>query len=38
MESVATSAGSSGVALVQQGASATELAEAYIYAVQGATA
>ena len=37
-ESVATSAGSSGVALVQQGAGATELAEAYIYAVQGATA
>lgn len=37
-ESVATSAGSSGVALVQQGAGATELAEAYIYTVQGATA
>lgn len=37
-ETVATSTGSSGVALVQQGASASELAEAYIFAVQGATA
>lgn len=37
-ESVATSAGSTGVAIVQNGASASELAEAYIFAVQGATA
>jgi hypothetical protein len=37
-ESVATSAGSSGVAIVQDGAASGELAEAYIYAVQGATA
>lgn len=37
-ESVATSAGSNGVALVQQGAGASELAEAYIFTVQGATA
>lgn len=37
-ESVATSGGSTGVAIVQEGASASELAEAYIYAVQGATA
>lgn len=37
-ESVATSAGSSGVAIVQEGAASGELCEAYIYAVQGATA
>lgn len=37
-ESVATSTGSNGVAIVQNGASASEVAEAYIYAVQGATA
>jgi hypothetical protein len=37
-ESVATSTGSSGVAIVQNGAGAGEFAEAYIYAVQGATA
>jgi hypothetical protein len=37
-ESVATSAGSSGVAIVQDGASSGELCEAYIFAVQGATA
>ncbi len=37
-ESVATSAGSSGVAIVQQGAASGEVAEAYIFAVQGATA
>ncbi|AGM11130.1 hypothetical protein M196_gp38 [Halorubrum tailed virus 4] len=37
-ESVATSAGSSGVAIVQDGASSGELCEAYIYAIQGATA
>jgi len=37
-ESVATSSGSSGVAIVQNGAAAGELAEAYIFAVQGATA
>lgn len=37
-ESVATSAGSNGVAIVQDGAAAGEVAEAYIFAVQGATA
>lgn len=37
-ESVATSAGSAGVAIVQDGASSGELCEAYIFAVQGATA
>lgn len=37
-ESVATSTGASGVGIVQQGAGATELAEVYLYAVQGATA
>ena len=37
-ESVATSAGSNGVAIVQDGASSGELCEAYIFAVQGATA
>lgn len=37
-ESVATSAGASGVAIVQDGAAAGEECEAYIYAVQGATA
>jgi len=37
-ESVATSAGSSGTAIVQQGAASGEVAEAYIFAVQGATA
>jgi hypothetical protein len=37
-ESVATSAGSNGVAIVQEGTSGAGTAEAYIYAVQGATA
>jgi hypothetical protein len=37
-ETVATSGASSGVALVQDGAAAGEVAEAYIFAVQGATA
>lgn len=37
-ESVATSAGSSGVAIVQEGTSGAGTAEVYIYAVQGATA
>ncbi len=37
-ESVATSAGSTGVAIVQAGAASGELCEAYIFAVQGATA
>lgn len=37
-ETVATSGGSTGVAIVQDGASSGEVAEAYIYAVQGATA
>lgn len=37
-ESVATSAGSNGVAIVQEGAASGEVAEAYIFAVQGATA
>jgi hypothetical protein len=37
-ESVATSAGSSGVAIVQEGAASGERCEAYIFAVQGATA
>lgn len=37
-ETVATSGASSGVAIVQNGAAAGELAEAYIFAVQGATA
>ena len=37
-ESVATSAGSNGVAIVQKGVSAGEVCEAYIFAVQGATA
>jgi hypothetical protein len=37
-ESVATSTGSNGVAIVQNGAGSGELADVYIYAVQGATA
>lgn len=37
-ESVATSTGSSGVALVQEGAGSGELAEAYLFSNQGATA
>jgi len=37
-ETVATSAGSSGVAIVQNGTGGSGTAEAYIYAVQGATA
>lgn len=37
-ESVATSAGTTGVALVQSGTTGAGTAEAYIYAVQGATA
>jgi len=37
-ETVATSAGSSGVAIAQESAAAGEIVEAYIYAVQGATA
>jgi len=37
-ESVATSAGSNGVAIVQNGTSGAGTAEAYIFAVQGATA
>lgn len=37
-ESVATSAASSGVAIVQSGAASGEVAEVYIFAVQGATA
>jgi hypothetical protein len=37
-ESVATSAGSSGVAVVQNGTTGAGTAEVYIYAVQGATA
>jgi len=37
-ESVATSTGSNGVAKAQEGGSATDYVEAYIFAVQGATA
>lgn len=37
-ETVATSAGSTGVAIAQNGAASGELLDAYIYAVQGATA
>lgn len=37
-ETVATSAGSNGVILVQSGASAGEIAEGYIFTVQGAEA
>jgi hypothetical protein len=37
-ESVATSAGSSGVAITQESANSGEIVECYIYAVQGATA
>lgn len=37
-ESVATSAGSNGVGIVQSGAAAGEVAEVYLFAVQGATA
>lgn len=37
-ESVATSAGSTGVAIVQEGTTGSGTTEAYIYAVQGATA
>jgi hypothetical protein len=37
-ETVATSAGSAGVAIAQDGAASGELVEAYIFAVQGATA
>lgn len=37
-ESVATSAGSNGVAIVQSGASASETCEAYIFTPQGAIA
>lgn len=37
-ETAATSAASGGVAIVQQGASSGEVCEAYIFAVQGATA
>lgn len=37
-ETVATSGASAGVAIVQEGASSGEVCEAYIFAVQGATA
>jgi hypothetical protein len=37
-ETVATSGATEGVALVQDGAAAGEVAEAYVFAVQGATA
>lgn len=37
-ETVATSTGSNGVGIVQDGASASELANVYLYAVQGAEA
>jgi len=37
-ETVATSAGSNGVAVVQNGAASGEIAKAYIFTVQGATA
>jgi hypothetical protein len=37
-ETVATSAASEGVAIVQEGAASGEVCEAYIFAVQGATA
>lgn len=37
-ETVATSTGSNGVALAQEGASSGELVDAYLFTVQGATA
>jgi len=37
-ETVATSTGSSGVAIAQEGGSASDTVEAYIFAVQGVTA
>jgi hypothetical protein len=37
-ETVATSGGSNGVAIVQEGAASGEVAEVYIFTVQGATA